>query len=1495
MRKFYTLLFTTLLMGIMSGQTTVDFTLEEGYVQGPLEASSDWGGTNWFVNPTPGAERAETTGGYSWARWGTPFIVSDTEISFEVHFRFNIDLPAGKLISRFGFNDNGSSSGTIANIQLSTLNDGSLYIRKQGNTPVDSGSAGLTDFQQDDLVIMMVLTLGADAASSSMSSTITNVTDNINSGVAVVNGIPDAVFNAATSGGISGFIHAQDNINGTRSFLVDKVVMTQGNTLNEDTTVPVITLLGDDPVTIEVGNTYIDAGATAADNYDGDITSSIVTISNVDTAVVGTYTVRYDVSDAAGNSAVTVIRNVNVIEDSVAPVITTVDFTLEEGYVQGALDSNPDWGGSNWFVNPTPGTERAETTGGYSWARWGTPFIVSDTEISFEVHFRFNIDLPAGKLISRFGFNDNGSSSGTIANIQLSTLNDGSLSIRKQGNTPVDSGSAVLTDFQQDDLVIMIVLTLGADAASSSMSSTITNVTDNINSGIAVVNGIPAAVFNAATSGGISGFIHAQDNINGTRGFLVDKVVMTQGNTLNEDTTVPVITLLGDDPVTIEVGDTYIDAGATALDNLDGDITSSIETVSNVDTAIVGTYTVAYNVSDASGNAAAEVTRTINVVDTTIPVITLLGDDPVTIEVGDTYIDVGATATDTYDGDITSSIVTLSNVDTAIVGIYSVAFNVSDTSGNAAAEVTRTVNVVDTTVPVIVLLGDDSVTIEVGDTYIDAGATATDTYDGDITSSIVTVSNVDTAIVGIYSVAFNVSDTSGNAAAEVTRTVNVVDTTVPVIALLGDNPVTIEVGDTYIDAGATAADTYDGDITSSIVTVSTVNTAIVGVYTIWYNVSDSSGNTAAELIRTVNVEDTTLPVITLLGDNPVTIEVGSTYTDAGATATDTYDGDITSSIVTVSTVNTAIVGVYTVTYNVSDASGNEAAEVTRTINVVDTTIPVITLLGVAGTSVAVGDTYTDAGATATDNYDGDITSIIVTVSTVNTAIVGIYTVSYNVSDASGNAALEVIRDVVVVDTTIPVITLLGDDPVTVEVGSTYTDAGATATDTYDGDITSSIVTISNVDTAVVGSYTVRYNVSNSSGNAALEVTRTVNVVDTTVPVITLLGQTATIEAGDTYTDAGATATDNYDGDITSIIVTVSTVNTAIVGIYTVSYNVSDASSNAALEVIRDVVVVDTTIPVITLLGDDPVTIEVGDTYTDAGATATDNYDGDITSSIETVSNVDIAIVGTYTVIYDVVDANGNAAITVTRTVNVLDTTLPVITLLGDNPATIEAGDTYTDAGATATDTYDGDITSSIVTMSNVDTAIVGTYTVTYDVADANGNAAITVTRTVNVVDTTLPVITLLGDNPVTLEVGDTYTDAGATATDTYDGDITSSIVTISNVDTAIAGTYTVTYDVADANGNAAITVTRIVNVDDNLSAVEIDTIKLNIFPNPTSNFWYIKSSEIIESLDLFDFTGKRLINKKTFSNDTRIDATYLPDGIYLILINNNTFVSLIKH
>jgi len=78
-----------------------------------------------------------------------------------------------------------------------------------------------------------------------------------------------------------------------------------------DTKAPVITLVGTD-ANISVGDTYIDAGATATDNVDGDLTATIITINPVDTTTAGTYIVTYDVNDTAGNSAVQVSRTITV-------------------------------------------------------------------------------------------------------------------------------------------------------------------------------------------------------------------------------------------------------------------------------------------------------------------------------------------------------------------------------------------------------------------------------------------------------------------------------------------------------------------------------------------------------------------------------------------------------------------------------------------------------------------------------------------------------------------------------------------------------------------------------------------------------------------------------------------------------------------------------------------------------------------------------------------------------------------------------------------------------------------------------------------------------------------------------------------------------------------------------------------------------------------------------------------------------------------------------
>lgn len=162
------------------------------------------------------------------------------------------------------------------------------------------------------------------------------------------------------------------------------------------------------------------------------------------------------------------------------------------------------------------------------------------------------------------------------------------------------------------------------------------------------------------------------------------------------DTTKPVITLVGASPFDINVGDTYNDQGATATDNVDGNITANIVTVNPVDTNTAGTYIVTYNVSDAAGNAADEVTRTVNVAavaDTTPPVITLIGASVINLTVGDTYNELGATATDNIDGNLTSNIVITGSVNTAVAGTYSVFYNVSDAAGNAAQQVTRTIHV----------------------------------------------------------------------------------------------------------------------------------------------------------------------------------------------------------------------------------------------------------------------------------------------------------------------------------------------------------------------------------------------------------------------------------------------------------------------------------------------------------------------------------------------------------------------------------------------------------------------------------------------------------------------------------------------------------------------------------------------------------------------------------------------------------------------------------
>lgn len=334
------------------------------------------------------------------------------------------------------------------------------------------------------------------------------------------------------------------------------------------------------------------------------------------------------------------------------------------------------------------------------------------------------------------------------------------------------------------------------------------------------------------------------------------------------------------------------------------------------------------------------------------------------------------------------------------------------------------------------------------------------------------------------------------------------------------------------------------------------------------------------------VVDNEAPVITLTGDATINLSEGDSYTEQGATWTDNIDG---SGAATVGgdTVDTATPGIYTVTYNYTDAAGNAATQVTRTVNVANVNDSPTGSVTIDNTTPATGDTLTASNTLADEDGLGEITYQWYRGAS---PISGATSSTYNVVSADYGAALSVRANYTdqqgtpetvpsaatsaVTDGEAPVITLNGSTTVTHAQGTAYNDAGATALDGVDGNLTGDIVTTgASFDTGTVGTYTVRYNVSDAAGNAATEVTRTVNVTDQTIPVITLTGGDVTLTEGGTYSEPGYTATDNNDGDISnSVVVAGDTVDPSTVGVYTVTYNVDDAAGNSAAQKTRTVTV-----------------------------------------------------------------------------------------------------------------------------------------------------------------------------------------------------------------------------------------------------------------------------------------------------------------------------------
>ena len=411
------------------------------------------------------------------------------------------------------------------------------------------------------------------------------------------------------------------------------------------------------------------------------------------------------------------------------------------------------------------------------------------------------------------------------------------------------------------------------------------------------------------------------------------------------DGDLPVITLVGMDTVYVEqnASPAYSTAGATAFDASQGDLTSSLIMTADLDQTLPGIYYEDWNVSDASGNPAAQITRVIYVVaDQTAPVITVNGSADSTIEVGSSWVDLGATAIDNKEGDISSAIVITDNVNANVLGDYTVVYSIQDNQGNASTA-TRNIHVVDTENPVITNANADksgacwSVEVQLQNIFADL-TSATDNYNS-IGNGLEFKANpaaaqggaaVDTRFQGTATVTYTATDESGNVTTQCVDYV-VRDYVPPVIDLRTLDIVYHPVGSIYTPVAPTATDNLYNSTEISLTGTSNVDGFTLGTYQDEYTATDAAGNVSTK-IRTVMVIDNINPVIAGKNGGVLRVGVGSSVNAIDYILfSDNYDAPATlkaNHTLVYNDINLAVAGIYTAVFRTEDNSGNVSKDFT---------------------------------------------------------------------------------------------------------------------------------------------------------------------------------------------------------------------------------------------------------------------------------------------------------------------------------------------------------------------------------------------------------------------------------------------------------------------------------------------------------------------------------------------------------------------------------------
>lgn len=1174
----------------------------------------------------------------------------------------------------------------------------------------------------------------------------------------------------------------------------------------EDNIPPEITLIGDNPYIIELGDAYIELSANMFDKSDltGDsiqllITNNIPVDVNGNTNKIGSYMARYQATDI--NNKQTIKFREIIVRDTTPPNITLL----------------PDPSG---IISPMV-MELGNTYVEYGF--YSTDIL----GISNEYHNSDNIDFSvAGTYhVVYTSFDLCNNKSEAIRVIVVQDTQPPILTLSGEDAIIVELGD----DFIEPSYNIF-------DYSPYTLTREIFSVDENNNT-IEQISDIDTSL-----KGRYVITYTAIDNFS-------NSTIKTRSVTVR-DSTGPVIQLNGNDVIVLEAGDNYQDAGATASDLGGGNVTLTV-VGDIIDTSILGTYNVIYKAVDEDLNETF-LTRIVRVTDTTKPVVTLLPNDNglnnFTIQAGDnTYTEYGAYVFDNYDTSLTLDICYGIAVNengffnSKQVGTYEIKYSATDVCGNTSDIETRIITIEDNISPIITFepypgqADISQIVLEIGTDYVEYGAQVTDNTEN-VNVSI--SSNVDTSRPGEYSVTYIALDDYGNSSVQFRR-VTVIDSIAPTILIDGTETLTdfttiVYLGDDYDFPIATATDNnaretlFVGDNGKS-----NVNFDKIGDYQITYNVQDSNNN-ATSIVQTISVRDPSPPNLTLNGDITVEIEYGSDYIDPGATSFNVENDPIPITIV--SDVCTNLLGTYGIVY--TSVAGEFVSQIRRTVIVKDSLPPTISLIGNESLTLQAGTEFIDPGVNVSDNYDSleniDITYSYVldgnSVSDVCTNIVGNYIITYTASDSCYNQ-VSLTRQVRIVDNEAPAISLIGNSYIEIQKFETYNEPGYYITDNVDDIANINVIIQGNVNSNIPGNYNLTYRAVDSNGNASNLLSRLVVVLDDIPPSVTLKdgNNNITLEVNSDFIDTGVIALDNTGTIISNDNITISytlngssvdNIETDVVNrTYIISYAATDTRNNKTTTITRSVNIVDNIAPTIQLNGSNIMNLNYQETFTDPGVNVNDNYDSpediNITYSYllngNSVSDICTNILGNYTIRYTATDTNNNTSF-ITRTVLVEDNTNPIITLNGDNNIIVPVNTVYNEPGYTISDNYTNTDNINVEIITDLSTNIIGNYTITYIAIDEQGNQS-TKVRTIDVVDTTPPTVELNGNNPTIIKTFSFYNEDGVTASDNVDNSNLLTTTINGTVNVNVSGSYTLTYSVTDTVG-LTTNITRTVIVAD---------------------------------------------------------------------------------